>query len=52
MPQPFSDQSGNRIVWTGGDGIETVLEHDRGCVLPRNAALNRIMDARLALNQR
>ena len=43
--QRISDQSGYRIAWIGRDGTETVLEHDRGCISPRNAALNRIMDA-------
>ncbi|MEH3116165.1 MAG: DUF6438 domain-containing protein [Methylorubrum populi] len=43
--QQVSDQPGYRIAWTGRDGAETVLEHDRGCFSPRNAALNQVMDA-------
>lgn len=33
-----------RIVWTARDGGHTVLTHDRGCISPVNAGLNRILD--------
>jgi len=42
--QQLGHQPGYRIVWTARDGSHTVLTHDRGCISPVNAGLNRTMD--------
>lgn len=38
--QQMSDSSSYVLSWTRSDGTVTTLKHDRGCLSPRNTALN------------
>ena len=41
--QQISDGSTYILSWTRSDGTVTTLKHDRGCISPRNTALNAVL---------
>jgi len=42
--QRRTDQQHYTITWTGADGTQTVLRHDKGCISSRNESLNKVLE--------